>query len=358
MTHRSVKRGAALRSLSEFVVYRPIVGRAVLLPVANWGQRRFETTGRTPRVAYVAMRRLYGNADATLFDLLLRRAGAETPSGAAGPAVSPHGGVAAGEIDRATAALERDGFVVLTQRLDAELCDDLEATARRARCSLVGPSGRLPDRLVFDEKAPVAVRYDVDEEDVLESEAAQLLVADESLLEIATRYLGTTPVQDLVAMWWSTAVDTDDGGASDAAQQFHFDLDRLKFVKVFVFLTDVTDHTGPHVYVRGTHRSTPRRFRRDGRYPDADVLPAFGTDVRTIAGPRGTIFIADTRGLHKGMPLVDAHRLVFQTEYASSLFGSPYTRPRIAALTGALAAQIARHPHTFGRFLTGGWAAG
>ncbi len=35
------------------------------------------------------------------------------------------------------------------------------------------------------------------------------------------------------------------------------------------------------------------------------------------------ILLEDTRGLHKGMPLVRDHRLMLQFEYAQSMFGHP-----------------------------------
>ena len=68
-----------------------------------------------------------------------------------------------------------------------------------------------------------------------------------------------------------------------------------------------------------------------------------------IAGPRGTVFLADTAGLHKGLPLRRDHRLVFQTEYAVSLFGAPYTSPLVAG-DGALAEAAMEYPSVFRRF--------
>ncbi len=192
------------------------------------------------------------------------------------------------------------------------------------------------------------MRYDVPEEDVVQSAAAQRVIADRSLLAIATRYLGTCPVQDLVAMWWSTS--RDDGAASAAAQKFHFDLDRLRFLKVFVFLTDVDADTGPHVYVPGSHRDLPWELRVDGRHSDAEVTARLDRPPERISGPRGTIFLADTRGLHKGQPLRRGQRLVFQTEYAVALFGAPFTSPHLAEPTSELLDRRRAHPSVLARF--------
>ena len=97
---------------------------------------------------------------------------------------------------------------------------------------------------MFDPTDVRAVRYDLDEADVVRSLAAQRLLADESLLAVAQEYLEAAPVQDMVAMWWSTAAEEQPSSA--AAQLYHFDLDRLRFLKVFVYLSDVDDSAGPH----------------------------------------------------------------------------------------------------------------
>lgn len=332
------------------VVYSPAFGRAVLAPVARWGYGRQRRTGATPGAAYSAMRKLYGCASLAPFAALQDRAAREHPLLALD--AEPQG-VAAAEIERVVAALDADGFAILGTRLDAASCDELEAVARAASCSLIGVHGDAR-RTVWDDDAPVAVRYDVPEEDIVQSAVAQQLVADASLLAIAQRHLGAMPIQDLVAMWWSAAVPGETDADADAvAQRYHFDLDRLRFVKVFVFLTDVDEDTGPHSYVRGSHRHQPPALRRDGRHTDDEVLAAYPGDERLVTGPRGTMFLADTIGMHKGVELRHGHRLVFQTEYTTSLFGSPFTRPTVVAPGHDLASAVARYPETFQRFVLG-----
>ncbi len=107
-----------------------------------------------------------------------------------------------------------------------------------------------------------------------------------------------SPVQDMVAMWWTTPSRE---GSSAAAQQFHFDLDRLQFLKVFVYLTDVGPENGPHEFVRGSHRHLPVALRADRRFSDEEVLEHYGAEDRiSVTGARGTIFVADTRRAPQG----------------------------------------------------------
>ena len=56
-------------------------------------------------------------------------------------------------------------------------------------------------------------------------------------------------------MWWSSKSNFND---PKSAQEFHFDLDSIKWLKFFIYLTDVEANTGPHIYVKGTHNSKKR----------------------------------------------------------------------------------------------------
>ncbi|MCB0978688.1 MAG: phytanoyl-CoA dioxygenase family protein [Acidimicrobiales bacterium] len=295
------------------------------------------------------MRKAYGNVDAGLWDSIVAHDTWMHPP--LELASSPEG-VAAGQVDTLVETLRRDGIAVMPNLLPEEICDALERIAEKAECRLVHPLGPLTggdeNRLRFDATSPVAVRYDVDEQDVVASPEAQGLLADESLLAVAQAYLGSAPVLDLVAMWWSAAVGQ--VASSSAAQLFHFDLDRMRFLKFFVLLTDVGDQNGPHVYVKGSHITKPAQLRRDGRHQDRVVEEAFPGAVATIKGLRGTMFLADTIGLHKGLALVDGHRLMFQMEWATSLFGAPYATPSIAEPSEDLVNLAKRHPEVFGRF--------
>lgn len=323
------------------------VGRYVLAPVVRWGYGSYLRSDATPAVAYSCMRKLFG-ADPQSFGRLAARARLERPMAA--PADSP--GLLGGRVDSALSELRAHGYFVLPDLLPQAECDDLTTVAAADRCRLVEPFPGAPATARFDPRAPLAVRYELDEAEVISSPAAQRLVADRSLLELARRYLEGMPVQDLVAMWWS--VPGRGAASSAAAQQFHFDLDRLEFLKVFVYLTDVELQNGPHVYVRGSHRDLPAGLRVDRRFGDDEVERWFPGRQVSIGGPRGTVFVADTRGMHKGLPVAEGHRLVFQLEYALSLYGAPYRRLTVRDPVPELAAACAEFPGTYRRFSTEG----
>ncbi|MEL7207518.1 MAG: phytanoyl-CoA dioxygenase family protein [Actinomycetota bacterium] len=313
---------------------------AVLAP---FGLLTYRLTGRTPTATYRAMRRVHTVAP-----------GFGDPRRRSDPTIAPVADAALGPLDARDLAelrlrLDRDGYAVLDQRLDAETVAELTRLASEARCRVVGRRGGASREMArFDPERPLATRYELPEETILADPTAQALAVDEGFRRIAATYLRAEPVNDMVSMWW-TAPD-DDIDLSVAAQMFHADRDRLSFVKFFVYLTDVGPGDGPHVYVRGSHHDRPARLRADRRFTDEEVLAHYDEeDLVSVEGPAGTVFVADTLGLHKGTPPMDGIRLVFQVEYATSLLGAPYERIPSDLLTESTRATVEANPHSFQR---------
>jgi hypothetical protein len=250
------------------------------------------------------------------------------------------------DVDDVLERLRRDGVAVLDQRLSSERCDALIRLAHAATARSSGGERMAvtrPDQLT-------APRYDLDEHDLLADREVQRLIVDPSLRALAAAYLGGEAVSDMAAMWWSVAQPG--GPSSSAAQQFHTDRDRLSFVKFFIYLTDVDDAHGPHVFVRGSHQRLPGTVRADRRFDDAEVTAVYGEEaLLTIGGPTGTIFVADTSGLHKVLPPAAGHRLVFQLEFTTSLFGAPYLRCDPTVLDPATLAAARARPRAYARLL-------
>ena len=227
------------------------------------------------------------------------------------------------EIDAALAGLQRDGFYVFEQVVDFSLTDTIREYAERAPCH---PRGVEGPPVTYPRPAPQVGRYDLDEEVALASPEVQEFVTDPAMAVIAQRYLGQPALMDEVAFWWTTNKRAED--ASLNAQMFHQDRDRLSFLKFFIYLTDVTPDTGPHVYVRGSHRNIPWSLRADGRITDEAVQNAgLGAEITELNGPAGTLLAVDTIGLHKGKTPISGDRLALENEFATSLFGMDVGKP-------------------------------
>jgi len=183
---------------------------------------------------------------------------------------------------------------------------------------------------------------------MVKSDAVCKILLDENLLHIAQEYLQVKPIIDLVTMWWSAPFDNK--GTNAAAQEFHFDMDRIKFLKFFIYLTDVNPNTGPHCYVPKSHKKLPKALRKDGRFSDALVKENVGEPIE-ISGKKGTLLAVDTRGLHKGKPLTEGHRLLFQLEFTNSLFGQSYPLYNIPSTVKANFQEMSKkYKRTFKNF--------
>ena len=321
-------------------------------PVFWTGYAWFRLTGRTPKSAYRSLRRLY-TATNGAFN---RRVSKWIAGGSATPAVQPVSGLLGsgdeltGALERALVDLRRDGFHVFEQRMPAEQVEALVRFARDSECRVLPAPSTGPTRARFDPQSPTAPRYQLDEDALVANENVQRFMADETLIQLAERYLEAPPINDLTAMWWSAPADV--ASRSAAAQLFHFDMDRIQFIKFFVYLTDVGPHNGPHVVVRGSHKRRPTVFYKDRRFSDEEVNAAFPEgEIRSLVGPAGTVLAVDTSSLHKGQPLETDHRLLLQVEYTNSLFGQEYTRISAGPEPGGpLAHATRKYPHVFQRF--------
>jgi hypothetical protein len=113
--------------------------------------------------------------------------------------------------------------------------------------------------------------------------------------------------------------------ASDqAAQLFHYDLDSHKWLKVFVYLNHVTEETGPHCAVLGTHAPDAKNrsllAMKYARISDDQIKSLQPQEIRTFTGPAGTVLIGDTKAYHKGMKVQRGERMVLQLLYSCSSF--------------------------------------
>src|SRR5450830_1745928 len=246
----------------------------------------------------------------------------------------------AGEIDSdsmqyAVSALREQGYYVLKNKLPSDICDRLLAYATTHPCKLRPMDGDKIGAAImapYHRDAPQAVRYEFLQQDLLDNPDVQHLLADMSLAALAQGYLGARPVIDVVALWWHTAFS--DQPDVEAAQYFHFDMDRPKWLKFFIYLTDVEPENGPHSFVAGSHRSgdIPSALLDKGyaRLTDEEVAIHFDQkDFIEFSAPRGTIIAEDTRGLHKGKHVGTGDRLVMQIEFSNCLFGAFYPQPHL-----------------------------
>ena len=215
--------------------------------------------------------------------------------------------------------LVEKGYAKLSQNLKANHVKELIKVAKTLKCY----NGEK--FVFFDEKNITSTRYNYDSNDLVNQSFIQKLIMDEYLIDIAREYFNSEPIFDMPAMWWSTPLGK--GPSSQAAQLYHYDLDRVKWLKIFFYLTDVNDFNGPHQYIEKSHKinSKPLELLSKGyeRISDDEIKNHYSIDsFKVIKGLMGSAFAADTLCWHKGAKLTEGNRLVLEMNYASSLLGT------------------------------------
>jgi hypothetical protein len=154
-------------------------------------------------------------------------------------------------------------------------------------------------------------------EDIVRAPYLLALANDPQVLATVEQFLGCKPSLAYMAAWWSYATPL----GPQQAEFFHRDVDDWRFVKLFVYLTDVGAQSGPHVYV--TESANSPKLAQIRRFMDDEVAASFEPhQVLTMTGQAGDAFLEDTFGIHKGQPVVQGHRLIFQAVY--SMHALPY----------------------------------
>ena len=238
-----------------------------------------------------------------------------------------------GSFDRTLAQLTKDGYAVLDVRIPPEMVAELSTAFATAPCTLTSDAGSSlaeGETVTVDFASPLAEKYALTLDATLQSATVRSLLTDRGLLQIAQAYLGSVPIVDIVIAWYSFPSTE---ASHQAGQLYHFDLDRIRWLKAFLLLTDQDAETGAHMYIPGSQRDggiDPALLARGyARLTDDEVAQHHPRSTwKTMEGAAGVILLEDTRGLHKGLPLVRDHRLMLQFEYAQSLFGH---QPSIAS---------------------------
>ena len=260
------------------------------------------------------------------------------------------GNISSDELNSAVAQMRKEGYYIFEKQLSDNDINTIYNYASQTPASYIDVNNvkqaYTNEKVLFDKNNPISPRYQYNDEEVFRCAPLQELIFDQSLFGFAQEYLGCKPILDIVAFWWSAPFD---GKAKNAAaQMYHFDLDRIKFIKFFFYLTDVDAETGPHCYVKSSQGTLPKEVNRDGRFEDDEIAAIYGKEnLLELTGKRGTIMAVDTRGFHKGKELTKGERLLFQIQYTNSMFGQSYGKFDAEKIDKQYADLIQKHSYSY-----------
>jgi hypothetical protein len=223
--------------------------------------------------------------------------------------------------------LDREGFVMLDDLVTPGMALKMREHFRSSvvHSPYVYNSPRL---LIDDPNLPDSHFFIHDDQTVLSCPHALEIANNPKILAAMEAELGCKPTIGYMTAWWS--VPTADGIALHA-ENFHRDVDDVKFIKLFVYLTDVDLENGPHDFIRGSHADP--RLPRIRRYTDKEMWDTFGNNALVrFTGKAGTAFLENTYGMHRGLHVRSGRRLMFQIIYTVLRSAYGPARPYPAAV--------------------------
>lgn len=223
--------------------------------------------------------------------------------------------------------LKNEGFFLYENFMSQKECDDLRNYILQTE--LIPKSDLNPNNqkeIKFNQNNPMGTIYEMEKNKILKNKIAQEILFNDTIFQISQNYFESVPLFDHISLAVSTKSKKPD---YTAAQMFHFDLDKPKWLKFFIFLNDVDESNGPHFFVPKSHKNLgitkEIRYRGYDRIDDNIILKNYN-DIKVMTAKKGTLLIEDTRGLHKGSVVKENYRCIAMIQYNNSNFVSDVVR--------------------------------
>ena len=206
------------------------------------------------------------------------------------------------------------GFTKLGVVLDEKQVDTIIASLSNFKCF----DGYRPElgQFTSDEIPSKTQVANYKREDLVTIKEVMDIANDPKILSFVQKFLYGKPTISNVNAWWSI------GGKESAqhAQLFHRDVDDYKFIKFFIYLTDVNFENGPHVYVETS--AYDDNFKKIRRFSDQEIEDVYGKEkIKYITGGKGEGYFVNTYGIHKGLLPKEGRRLILQVQYSINEVG-------------------------------------
>jgi hypothetical protein len=242
----------------------------------------------------------------------------------------------------AAVSLENQGFWVSPIRVTESHLNEFVSAAKLELCNILGSEQESDPQVAHKSSAYAAKDMIFLGSDwVLSQELTYLMAMSPGILNIVGNYLKVEPILNLPESWFSFPVEA---LKVESAQNWHVDCDRVKWIKVFVYLTDVGEDNGPHSFVAKSHKNW-RLPVTNSRFTNDQVLSKFFLgDLKTFVAQKGTVIFEDTRGIHKGSRLNAGYRFILQLEFSTDSFG--YIHP-VFVVPRKFAKLVASNPLLF-----------
>jgi len=156
------------------------------------------------------------------------------------------------------------------------------------------------------------------------------LILDDRVLAIANSYLGVCSRVKYLDLWYNLPCDEADPSVD--SERWHRDNEDNQLIKLFLYLSDVDERSGPLSYIRGTQPGG----RYGSLYPNNPPTGSFPPDgalerdlpdaeMYSCVGNAGTLLLYDACGFHRGGRTSNKPRIMLVATYASEAALDPLT---------------------------------
>jgi len=239
-------------------------------------------------------------------------------------------------------SIRERGFFVFPNRMAADVVDELRGFSLREPAIVEPPRPDGPRIEIFRPEQPTAEKFAIHGEKINLFTPAREIALSSIMRATAEIYLRRAPILSTLQMWWSAKYSP--VPCSEVAQYYHYDFSHPKWLKYFIYLTEVTPNTGPHCLVPTTHKrdraGRPYRTPLRSRITDEEIEAAYPGCQIELYGPAGTILAVDTRCWHKGKVPTSDHRLILEIYFTSHAVGESLPPEHLAIFGDADGASI------------------
>jgi hypothetical protein len=235
--------------------------------------------------------------------------------------------------------LETDGYYFFDSKLNQNFQEKVMEFTENNECYFFDDNGKEKFGIYrsIENKKNLSSKFSYNESKIFNVEVINKLVFDPCIIQICENYFESKACLSNIDMWWTPVrekASIKNEIANKSAQFFHFDLDRIKWLKFFIYLTDTTLDDGPHEYVKGTNKVSGKykKLLNKGykRIKEENIYNYYNSSsIKKLLGKKGTIFVGDTSCFHRGFPPIKNDRLLLVLEYSNSMFGGNYNKIKL-----------------------------
>ena len=144
------------------------------------------------------------------------------------------------------------------------------------------------------------------------------IIFNNKIIDITKSYFNCEPIFHSAQIWWTFPFyDKNNNLQNPPGNEFgfHYDVDDLRFLKLFIYLSDVKKENGPHIYIKNSGKKTFNEHL-NRRITDEFAYKNYKDNLIEIIGDNGTAFLEDTSFYHKGTnPISEKGRSLLQIVY-------------------------------------------